>query len=262
GLFSVAPGKKVRFSQGNLQYTTVGSHACADGTTKAGTWRFADHQYDYMGNGNDSISSNYTGWIDLFGWGTSGYNECYPYLTTTDGSIYGPSGAYNLTGDSANYDWGVYNAISNGGNVAGKWRTLTKDEWEYLFRIRNNATSKYGIAKITLLEGTYAVMYDIRGLVCLPDEWKTPLDCNFTPGLSAKNEYTSSQWAAMEKAGAVFLPLAGSRGNTNFLESVAGEYWSSTAYSSYAYYMTWAPIDISVKTTGRNSGLSVRLVCE
>ncbi|MBQ0016684.1 MAG: hypothetical protein KBT04_06840, partial [Bacteroidales bacterium] len=33
GLFSVAPGKKVRFSQGNLQYTTVGSHACADGTT-------------------------------------------------------------------------------------------------------------------------------------------------------------------------------------------------------------------------------------
>ena len=40
GKFSVSATKKIYFSQGNLQYTTSGSHACADGTTKAGTWRF------------------------------------------------------------------------------------------------------------------------------------------------------------------------------------------------------------------------------
>ncbi len=73
GKFSVASGKQVYFSKGNLQYQA-----------SSNTWRFAEHQYDFVGddtNGNVSvgsdkcnnalISSSYTGWIDLFGWGTS-----------------------------------------------------------------------------------------------------------------------------------------------------------------------------------------------
>lgn len=59
GLFSVSATQQVYFSQGNLQYQAS--------TT---TWRFAEHQYDYVGADNENISSTYSGWIDLFGFGT------------------------------------------------------------------------------------------------------------------------------------------------------------------------------------------------
>ena len=51
--FSVSATKKVRFSPGNLQYQA---------STK--TWRFAEHQYDYIGDANRNISPTYSGWID------------------------------------------------------------------------------------------------------------------------------------------------------------------------------------------------------
>jgi hypothetical protein len=63
-LFSVSEGKQVLFSKGNLQYQA---------TTK--TWRFAEHQYDVIGKDNEKISETYSGWIDLFGWATSGYDH-------------------------------------------------------------------------------------------------------------------------------------------------------------------------------------------
>lgn len=49
--FSVSPTTTVLFSPGNLQYTTNGTHLCADGTTQTGTWRFAEHQWDIVGCG-------------------------------------------------------------------------------------------------------------------------------------------------------------------------------------------------------------------
>ena len=50
GVFSVSPSKQVWFSQGNLQYNAAqGSHQCADGTTKQGTWRFAEKQWHFVG---------------------------------------------------------------------------------------------------------------------------------------------------------------------------------------------------------------------
>ena len=59
GKFSVGSDKQVCFSKGNLQYQA-----------SKGVWRFADHQWDYIGYGNENISNSYSGWIDLFGWGT------------------------------------------------------------------------------------------------------------------------------------------------------------------------------------------------
>ena len=95
GLFSVSVSKQVHFSQGNLQYQA-----------SSNTWRFAEHQHDCIGDANENMSPNYSGWIDLFVWGTG---EREPTLML------------------ANYgtfkDWGV-NAISNGGNQANNgWRT-------------------------------------------------------------------------------------------------------------------------------------------
>lgn len=84
GEFSVSAGQKVHFSQGNLQYV--------------GTWRFAEHQYDYFGA--DQTDNH----RDLFGWGT-GNN---PNLVSTNDNDY-----------ATFVDWGT-NAISNGGNEADR----------------------------------------------------------------------------------------------------------------------------------------------
>lgn len=119
GLFSVSATKQVQFSQGNLQYKA-----------SSNVWRFADNQYDFVGEANANISETYDGWIDLFGWGTSGYNHgavCYqPWSTSISDYDYFAYGQWNadLCDQSGMADWG-YNAISNGGNQENLWRTMT-----------------------------------------------------------------------------------------------------------------------------------------
>ena len=68
-LFSVADGHTVHFSRGNLQYM-------ANPQSKdKGIWRFAEHQYDFIGAASANASEFYDGWIDGFCWGTSGWNS-------------------------------------------------------------------------------------------------------------------------------------------------------------------------------------------
>ena len=251
--FSVSDIKQVRFSRGNLQY-----QASTD------TWRFAVHQYDYIGADNANISSTYGGWIDLFGWGTSGWNSgaiCYqPWSTSTNSSDYFPGGDYtnNLYGDYANADWGVYNAISNGGNRAGLWRTLTTEEWIYLINTRANASSKYGFA---VIDGRY------KGLIILPDIWKIPDGLTFVSGDDNQNEYTLEQWSQMESAGALFLPAAGIRYGTG-LDVVGheGRYWSSSyRNSSIADNLGFNVVDLNCFAQAANwywVAISVRLVMD
>lgn len=254
GEFSVADGRTVRFSQGNLQYQAS--------TNK---WRFATNQYDYIGDNNSNISPTYSGWIDLFGWGTSGWNSgtgCYqPWSTSTSVTHYYPGGSdkNDLTGFYANADWGVYNAISNGGNEAGLWRTLTYEEWEYLFEKRTDAKSKVG----------YATVADVNGIILLPDNFTDPMKNNGsgafvpTPTVSYySNIYSAKNWDFMEAAGAVFLPAAGIRAGTNAINSgVYGCYWSSSSCgSSESWLMYFGSDFIYIFITYRCSGLSVRLV--
>ena len=225
-VFSVSADKKVYFSPGNLQYQA-----------STNTWRFAENQWDFVGtqtpdrygnsggtvNGSDNanISENYDGWIDLFGWGTSGYNSKNPYMTSTENSDYG-DGSNNIAG--TNYDWGGYNAISNGGNQAGMWRTLTYDEWDYLLVARADASSKCGIA----------IVNNVNGFVLLPDDWTLPTGVTFTSGTYGdytQNNYSAEDWSKMEVNGAVFLPAAGCTIGAS-VEGVGseGSYWSSSAF--------------------------------
>ena len=248
GLFSVSATQQVHFSQGNLQYQA-----------STNTWRFAEHQYDYVGtltaddNGccggtvsgsdNRNISSTYSGWIDLFGWGTSGWNSdanCYQPWSTSDGYWdYYPGGSYttSLTGAYAEADWAWHNPISNGGNTAHQWRTLTSTEWDYLLSTRTDASAKWGIGNIN----------GVGGLVILPDNWTLPSGCSFTSGLTEYDEdnypdwtlnyYSLAQWALMEAAGAVFLPAAGGRQGTDVTSvGLYGNYWSSSPddYDGYS----------------------------
>ena len=237
--FSVAKDKKVYFSQGNLQYQA-----------STGIWRFAENQWNFVGKSkvpqyyptqpqdtgnvyindirceNDSISPTYNGWIDLFGWGTSGWEsgaKAYqPYDTSTNPNDYYKGSA---TGNAANIDWGVYNPISNGGNQVGLWRLPTMPEWEYLLTMRDNALEKRGTATVN----------GVKGLIILPDDWTLPAGLTFNSGLKNNNfrncTYTAEEWTRMESNGAVFLPLAGYRRGVTIVRNY-GLYFSSS-YSEH-----------------------------
>ena len=137
GKFSVSKTLKVWFSAGNLQWKPTTDMCTSRSTTGGdpGTWRIAPRQWDFVGYDTTVGSTNtkwgtvggsynngigrsaYAGWIDLFGWATSGYNVgtyYHPY-DFINASGYGPSA--NLTGSYANCDWGVYNTITYNGNT-------------------------------------------------------------------------------------------------------------------------------------------------
>ena len=242
GLFTInANGDQVYFSQGNLQYQA-----------STNTWRFAENQWNYVGgtdyygntygnvggSSNNNISPTYSGWIDLFGWGTSGWdcgNICYhPWDTDTNSKLYGPRGSNNLTGGYAHSDWGVHNTIYNGGNQAGQWRTLTggsSGEWYYVFVMRSTA-SGIRFAKAQIINTGNGV---INGVIVFPDNWSTdtysPNSYNQYDANCSSNPISVSQWNIMQAAGAVFLPHSGVReGPTGYVSGVdiLGNYWSAS----------------------------------
>ena len=273
GIFSVSPTQLVRFSKGNLQYSTPEYHATAD-STAVGIWRFAEHQYDYLGSDNSNISPTYANWIDLFGWGTSGWNNgnyfYQPYessnstsspYTTSNGYGFGPTNGSSyinsLTNNYANADWGIYNAISNGGNAPWLWRTLTNAEWEYLLNTRSTSSNiRYAKAKVS----------GVSGLIIVPDNWdaSTYTLNNTNDGTVAytANIISVANWNILEKAGCVFLPAAGHRSGTtvNDIDS-EGNYWSATYYDNIgAYNLTFNNTLLKTDGIRRYYGRSVRLV--
>lgn len=280
GEFSVAADRTVRFSMGNLQY--IGSAATP-------YWKFADHQYDYFGSttGQNSDAANVD--RDLFGWGTSGYHDAtdiynvhyQPWSIAYDSVNgeynyygYGPSSNmtdHNLIGTSANYDWGVYNAISNGGNAAGLWRTMTPDEWRYLYETRSASTVN-GTANARYAKGA---VNGKEGAIFFPDSYAHPTDVAQPVNINTRNadyagnSYTASDWLAMEACGAVFLPAAGYRSATGFHDGTTfihveseGSYWSSisTVENARAIQLRIRGYNLNLTTYYKYNGNSVRLI--
>ena len=262
GLFSVSATKMVRFSKGNLQY--IGSAATP-------YWKFADNQWIYLGTNTGQDSESETVDRDLFCWGTSGWNNgnllYQPYNTTNSyhssiGYGYGPydGSTYiiDLTGSYANADWGVYNAITNGGNEQNLWRTLTVEEWVHVCNKRTT------LSNIRYVMGNVS---GVNGVILLPNDWRTTVHTLTLGGNCASNTISSSDWEMMEVYGAVFLPAAGYRGGigvSNLGET--GYYWSSTCISydvrlvKSAYFISNNNGVDPFYGTYRNMGASVRLV--
>lgn len=254
GSFSISSTQQVHFSQGNLQYQA-----------STNTWRFANHQYDYIGSGNSNISSSYNGWIDLFGWGTSGYNHgansYQPWSTSQNSSdyyVYGDA-SYNLNDQTCKADWG-YNAISNGGNTENIWRTLTYNEWTYVFFTRTTSSGlRFALANVN----------GIDGVILLPDNWNSDYyylnSTNDVYGVCSSNIINLEIWNGIfEINGAVFLPTAGFREGTMAVDEGTGVYWSASHYYMGADNVYGLYIISSTLATdwcgGRGSGISVRLV--
>ncbi len=296
GLFSVANNKQVNFSKGNLQY-----QASTD------TWRFALNQWDYVGGtyqnvdygnvhegstrcSNNQIASTYTGWIDLFGWGTSGYHNnadennvyYYPYARKEGTQLgnyisgYGPTSTMpdtDLTGSSIDYDWGMHNAISYGDDkdAPGRWRTLTRNEWDYLLTTR---TTDVTLNNVSDARYTLADIQDgdthTYGLILVPDAITGVLPTDVTWGtINNKSNFTTicnkTTWSDLEQIGFVFLPAGGIRTGTNMsYPGTRGYYWSSMHFQHVqAYYMYLGSNGVSATTSirqYRKIGSSVRLV--
>ncbi len=242
GTFYVSADRQVSFAKGNLQYQA---------STK--TWRFAENQYDYIGSDNSNISDTYTGWIDLFDWGT-GNN---PTNASTDYNDY-----------QTFVDWGTNTIGTDAPNI---WRTLSKEEWYYIFFIRTNAQKLFGLGNVNGINGT----------IILPNDWTTPTDVTFIPstekGLTDQgnkeyynsngdnythNTYTLSDWKKMEAAGAVFLPGAGYRYGQSVYDGGGDcRYWSSTANGTSAFHLFFCSSSLGTQyCSTRNMGYPVRLV--
>ena len=223
--FSISPSKRVYFAPGNLQYHPINDQ-----------WQFAPNPWDYIGEANSNISPSYSGWIDLFGWGTGD----------------------NPTKSSTDYN--DYSKFSDLGRKMGSgYRTLTKDEWKYVFDKRSTASGiRYAKATVS----------GVSGVILLPDNWsKSTYGLNNTNKSYASfgsNSINASTWNnTFKPAGAVFLPAAGWRYGTS-VHSVGshGYYLSASSYDSYyAYAVSFYDSSLNADIGfDRSVGRSVRLV--
>ena len=239
GVFSVAPDKQVSFSQGNLQYLPA-----------INLWKFANTQYEYLGNANKYLKPTFRNWVDLFGW--SANNTTAPFGVSTSTNVADYAGDF--------VDWGT-NTIC--GDAPGTWRTLNMEEWEYLFEQRKNALQLRSKGSIN----------GHRGHILLPDDWVLPEGVQFVAepdNLTMEldiNTYTPAEWSIMEEAGAVFLPAAGRRDGTTvgYLVEYSGV-WSSTSTTNTNAFHTYYNYESQIiehhwtSATSRINGRSVRLV--
>ena len=284
--YSVSATQQVNFSMGNLQYQAstntwrfaeyqfeyVGG---TDGYRYGNVYANGEHpdaSQNGTASGNQNISSSYDGWIDLFSWATSGYHNSsdqynvnyHPYswsknVVNTDYNEFGYGPSYNmpgymsLTGANANYDWGVYNNISNDGSFGtGAWRTLTANngEWDYLLysrsasTINGTANVRYASAQINARFGGRT--NTVSGFMMFPDTYTWPAEVAYYPAefnsLSSTfengHQWTEAEWSLLEKNGAIFLPAGGYRDVSASNNPISqypmtmGQYWSVTRKES------------------------------
>ena len=230
GVFSVSSSKKVKFASGNVQYKPSSDQ-----------WRFAPNPWDVIGVDNKNITPTYSGWIDLFGYGTGD----------------------DPTKVSRNSDYTQF--IDWGKHFKGGWRTLTKNEWVYVFHNRNtDSGERFAKAKVN----------GVEGVILLPDDWDAQnYELKYTNNGAYSygiNTISASTWSsAFEPNGAAFLPITYWRSLTNeggieFQNMSVGIYWSSTPYDNdFIYSLTFGEGGIAYdehEVAYRYMGFAVRLV--
>ena len=215
GEFTVnAKGKKVYFSKGNLWADTSGDSP---------VYYFETNQYGLQ-------SSWGTSHVSHFYWSKTAsvaYAQSYSDGSAADGDVF----FTNAAEETAKSDFTV-----NG--VTGKYRTLSKDEWKYLFNNHSN--------KLASVNG-------VMGYVIAPD------------GFSGELADTYADDAALAADNLVFLPAAGYRRDSRVRDVGGnGNYWSSTARGSTdANFVFFSSSYLILDNHDcRDDGCSVRLITE
>ena len=255
-------GTKVRFAKGNLQ-AVIGT-GISDYRATASSWKFADNQWDYVGNaaGNTSFAVGST--VDLFGWvGASASYDSYGLCTnaSTKNAYYGTSAS-----DALKTDWGSIPGVISACGTG--WRTLTSAEWNYVFSTRASGATVNGTSNARYTHATINTDgTGVNGMILFPDGVTIAAGEATTWGAINDNsswatKCTTSQWSALESKGCVFLPAAGRRYGTSVYNAGSfGSYWSSSVNDEYgAYYVYFGSGYLNPQGDNvRCRGFSVRL---
>ena len=223
GEFTVANGKTVQFTKGNLW---------ADGSN-SNALHFETNQYGFNRDYSNNSHVSYFTWSSTIEIAVSTENIGDYFFCDKDHkkAIDGQSGCY----------------------------ALNKDEWSHLFTGRTNAADKYGYATlndvhgiIILPDGTFDDPY--AGI----KEFTPQTTTDWTA-----NVYSEAGWIAMESAGAVFLPAANYRGDISFGGSGYYLSSSTTGfmYTAYSVHFTKSNVEV-LDNASRKGGYCIRLVTD
>ena len=212
GVFTVASGRKIQFSVGNLYYSN-------------NTWQVENNQYAY-GEGWDA------GHVSLFAWTDAGDKG------------YGADAAYVAT-DATKVDWGKIYCQSNG-IASGTWRTLTSAEWKYLLdtRVMKNNFVRYTstMENPVEIEGN-----DYCGLFIYPDDYAgTVVDGTFTwksiaeKGIVFLPAAGSRNGTATASQGLAGYYWAGDSINAAIADNIRFSSNGVSSYNAFGRYMGYA----------------------
>ena len=299
--FSVSANKKVYFSRGNLK-ASFSTNSFADG------WSFHNTQFDeidgpYAVNGLGQIQSyhqqsntncnnpvNENGLIfssghnsgDRFTWG---YFDQIKLTTSEYLNV-----NENLTKTAAvAKDWAC--VFTESSPEGGNWRTLSADEWIYLFNGPSNVRGNKRFLRVFLRNYIEESGESYLGVFVFPDNYSgSDLTGSYTfnsvtgnPAI-IQNSNSNPDVQKMLDAGAVFLPCVGYRYKERYYDYLCynyepyigagiGYYWSSTCTDSNPYKAkalhivvlgasgaTYTAPRVAIENLQREYGYCVRLV--
>ena len=242
GVFSVAANQRVQFARGNLTYTSNG-------------WALANNSWEYSNTYyGTTAGSHYFYWSEVFNAANSG-----------DSDIQG----------------GIKSGLGS-----DSWHALSRDEWRYLLGYNGTPSRTVSWHRYARIFGAEVGSGNKCYLLIFPDFFKETdwtADMGQKPSATAFDgnghesiAYTESNFAAMQTAGIVILPAAGSYYNSGtpphwYDVGITGFYWTSNTdespgYSNNAYFVYFDQYDNPYKVNDSSWGksgsryYSVRLV--
>ena len=232
--FRVDTDKTVEFSKGNLYWSNNDKK-----------FHFEENQWSFANTWNTSQVSHFY-WSKT---ASVAYNSYYYEESPSDKDVF----FTNTTTTTANTSFQVE------GELAGTWRTLSREEWNYLLGTRSG--NKFAKAKVN----------DVKGLLIFPDSYNNEKAISGITGISdgsgsyPTDNILETTWTLMERSGVVFLPYVGMR-EVSIVSPYPVEinmsgngYWSSSCSSNtHAYRVSFG--ESSTSDIERSYGYAVRLV--
>lgn len=257
GLFSVSEDKQVYFSQGNLREKLFSYHDPSS-SFPYHTYKYIFESKQYLLTDEGLLSYDY----NYFSWRAAVSTDDVFFTNSRD-----EDGV-----EHPNPDFSV--RLDDGSEQAGIWRTLSAEEWMYLFSYKRDGVNSLdddydNDARRGMYRKGVTVMGRKNCIVLYPDGYQgTKVEDFNTETFNVESAYNEAT-----AAGIVFLAANGNTGVSGLPTESAGIYWSSTPnpgsvdYAHVLYFQSledkagW--LDRYVNPKGnypRSAGCSVRLV--